>query len=140
MVRESELPHAQGPTLCAPPVTFILSPGILEIELLSVLWEGYTEHTPDLIALMVKFGLFVPLYDDQAERGNSTTRRQGRGSGAAGGTNRHMMTRSMPLTEVHLFLVPALLPPYPPNADAWSNEENLHTFYLVMLNFLIIFR
>ena len=82
-----------------------------------------TERAPELILLMVKFGLFVPLQvpvDD----------------GTAGSSNRHRRARRVvPVEQTTQFLVPALLPTLKDSGE----EDNLdlewlatsHTFYLV---------
>ena len=82
-----------------------------------------TDRTPELILLMVKFSLFVPLQvpvDD----------------GTAGSSNRHGRARRVvPVEQTTQFLVPALLPTLKDSGE----EDNLdlewlgtsHTFYLV---------
>ena len=120
--------HTHTRTLCGHTHQFLelCDKGLLNIKLLAVLWKDYKTHTQDLIGLMCKYGLFVPLQmDAPGQTGSAGGQKGGRSRGHTG-----MTPRSVPLNQTKLFLIPALLPLAPLDL-AWSDlgPENLHTSY-----------
>ena len=47
--------------------------GILDVKLLDILWEPFLASKQELLGLMVKFGLFVPLNNAAPDAGAETT-------------------------------------------------------------------
>jgi hypothetical protein len=101
--------------------------GVLHVKLLPILWREYVEHTSNLLRLMVKFGLLVPLRSKLAA---SHTEQSARLSGPTlSSTNSSAM-------EVTQYLVPTLLATAPhddPAVLVWTDKPCVTGYFVFTL-------
>ena len=85
--------------------------GILASELLPTLWQDYERHASTLLALMIKYGLLVPLRGPDTSQANTSGHHEVRQSDR--------------------YLVPALLPLSTPEMHIWFEDREYSTCFFV---------
>jgi GTPase SAR1 family protein len=100
---------------------------ILDIALLPVLWRKYEAHTAKLLALMVKFGLIVPLRNRHSTPSSAPSAANTPAAGAGTGAQSALPSATTTETAFHpvqQYLVPTLLPATPTGGESAAEYCN----------------